>query len=247
MITTKSDKQIELMRRAGEITGNTLKLLETKVKPGITTLELDKIAEDYIRSQNAIPAFKGYGGFPSTICASVNDVVVHGIPNNVPLKEGDIISVDVGAKYRGFHGDAARTFAVGKISSKKQRLIDVTKECFFEGIKNLKAGSKVGDISARVQKHAESHGYSVVRELVGHGIGKELHEDPAIPNFGKAGTAETLKSGNTICIEPMINMGKRGVFIEEDGWTCRTRDRKISCHYENTILIKEDGVEILTI
>lgn len=248
MVILKTEKQIELMKIACKIVKETLDLVEKYIKPGVTTLELDKIAEDFIRSKGAIPSCKGYYGFPASICASVNDVVVHGIPSsNVVLKEGDIISIDLCAFIRGFHGDAARTFAVGKISAEKQKLIDVTKQCFFEGVKAIKIGGTTGDIGHAVQTYAESCGFSVVREMIGHGIGKDMHEDPEVPNYGKQGCGEKIKEGMVICIEPMINMGRKDVVIESDGWTCRTRDRKPSAHYENTVAITKNGIEILTL
>lgn len=248
MIILKTDKQIEFMRQANQIVKETLDLMERIIRPGISTKELDEIAEDFIRSKGAIPNFKGEGDYPATICASPNDVIVHGIPSPyVILKEGDIISIDCGCYFRGYNGDAARTFPVGKISAEKQKLIDVTKQCFFEGIKDLKVGDRIGDIGARVQAYAESNGFSVVREMVGHGIGKQLHEDPEVPNYGKAGTGPKIQSGLCIAIEPMINMGRKDITIDDDGWTCRTRDRKPSAHYENTIAITDKGVEILTI
>lgn len=248
MVILKTEKQIELMKSACKIVKETLDLVEKYIKPGVTTLELDKIAEDFIRSKGAIPSCKGYYGFPASICASVNDVVVHGIPSsNVVLKEGDIISIDLCAFIRGFHGDAARTFAVGKISAEKQKLIDVTKQCFFEGVKAIKIGGTIGDIGHAVQTYAEGCGFSVVREMIGHGIGKDMHEDPEVPNYGKQGCGEKIKEGMVICIEPMINMGRKDVVIESDGWTCRTRDRKPSAHYENTVAITKNGIEILTL
>lgn len=244
MITVKSNKQIELMRVAGSIVAETLELLEFYAKPGISTKALDKIAHDYIINRGAKPSFLHYQGFPGTICASVDDVIVHGFPSDTPLEEGQILSIDCGASFKGFHGDAARTVAIGKISPEKQKLIDVTRECFFEGIKDLKEGSRLGDIGYRVQNHAEKHGYGVVRELVGHGIGSHLHEDPNVPNYGTAGTGMKLRAGNTIAIEPMINMGSREVKL--NGWDHRTRDGLPSAHYENTVLITETGCEILT-
>ena len=246
MIILKTEKQIELIRQSCKIVKETLDLMGERVAPGVTTSELDAIAEEFIRSKGAVPSFKGYGGFPSTICASPNEQVVHGIPNNEPLKEGDIISIDVGAYKRGYHGDAARTFAVGNITDKKQKLINVTRESFFEGIKDLKIGDHIGDIGARVQQHAEKHGYGVVRELIGHGVGANLHEDPQVPNFGKAGSGELIEEGLVIAIEPMINMGTKNVIFKRDGWTCVTADSKPSAHYENTIVITKEGVEILT-
>lgn len=247
MIYIKTAHEIELMREAGRITRETLLLLEKAIKPGVTTKQLDSLAYDFIKMNDAKPSFLHYGGFPATICASVNNKVVHGIPNDEPLKEGDIISIDVGACYKGYHGDSARTFPVGKISSENQKLIDVTKQSFFEGIKNLKEGSFVGDISSSVQRYVEKHGFSVVRDLVGHGVGKHLHEDPSVPNYGFAGLGPRLSANMVIAIEPMVNIGTPHViFNKKDGWTVTTADGKNSAHYENTVLIKEDGVEILT-
>lgn len=248
MIKIKSQEEIELMRIACRITGDTLKVVENSIKAGVSTKELDEIAFNYIKSQGATPSFKNYCGFPASICASVNDTIVHGIPSkNIILKEGDIISIDVGAKYKGYNGDAARTFPVGKIDSKTKKLIKITEQSFFEGIKGLKSGSFVGDISHRVQNHVEKNGFSVVRELVGHGVGKNLHEDPNVPNFGRAGSGPRLIANMIIAIEPMVNMGDRNVVFLPDGWTCKTRDGLPSAHYENTVLITEDGVEILTL
>lgn len=248
MINLKTDKQIELMKQACKIVKETLDLVEKHIKPGVSTKQLDEIAEDFIRSKGAIPSCKGYCGYPASICASVNDVVVHGIPSeSIVLKEGDIVSIDLCAYIRGFHGDAARTFAVGKISAEKQKLIDVTKQCFYEGLNAVKIGGTIGDIGNAVQTYAESHGYSVVREMVGHGIGKEMHEDPQVPNYGKAGHGPVIKEGMVICIEPMINMGRKEITIDDDEWTCRTLDGKPSAHYENTIAITKNGIEILTL
>jgi methionyl aminopeptidase len=247
MIKLKNPDQIKKMRLACKVVKETLELMEKNVKPGVTTGELDKIAEDFIRSQGATPGFKGYGGFPNTICASPNEVVVHGIPNDKPLIEGDIISIDVGAFKNSYYGDAARTFAVGKISQEKQKLIDVTKQSFFEAIKDLKVGDYTGDIGYIVQQYAERHGYTVVRELIGHGIGHDLHEDPQVPNFGNKKMGSKIENGLVIAIEPMINLGKKEVVFESDGWTCRTADRKPSAHYENTIAITDKGIEILTL
>ena len=244
MVTVKTNEQIEMMRKAGSIVAETLELIERHVKPGISTITLDKIAHEYIISRGAKPSFLHYHGFPGTICASVDDVIVHGFPSKKILEEGQILSVDCGAIYKGWHGDAARTFAVGKISEEKQKLIDVTKQSFFEGIRDLKEGSRLGDIGSRVQTYAEKFGYGVVRDFVGHGIGRQMHEDPAVPNYGMAGTGMKLKAGNTIAIEPMINMGSPDVKI--NGWDHRTRDGKPSAHYENTVLITETGCEILT-
>lgn len=248
MITVKSKSEIEKMREAGKITGDALKLIEKHIKPGVTTLELDKIAYDFIKKQGATPSFLHYNGFPGSICASPNSWVVHGIPSkDVVLKEGDIISIDMGACKNGYHGDAARTFAVGKISAEAQRLIDVTKQSFFEGIKYATHGAKLGDVSAAIQEYVESHGYSVVRDLVGHGIGKNLHEDPNVPNFGHKGRGVRLAAGMTLAIEPMVNMGEYDVVVLDDDWTVETEDGSLSAHYENTILITKGECEILTL
>lgn len=246
MINLKTKEQIELIKDACKIVADTLNLMEQNIKPGVTTKQLDKLAEDFIRSRGALPSFKGYGGFPGSICASPNEQVVHGFPTDEPLKEGDIISIDVGAYKHGYHGDAARTFAVGKVDKKLEDLIYHTKQSFFEGIKDAKVGDHLGDISHRIQKYAEKNGYSVVRELVGHGVGKELHEDPQVPNFGLPNSGPVLKAGMVLAIEPMINLGKKEVVFEADGWTCRTRDRKPSAHYENTVVVLDSGIEILT-
>lgn len=247
MITIKTESEIDLLREPCAIVRDTLAYVGCKVKPGITTAELDAFAEEYIRSRGAEPSCLGYCGYPASICASVNEEVVHGIPGERHLREGDIISVDLCAYKNGFHGDGARTFAVGKIDEEKQKLIRVTEECFWEAIKNLRAGTPLYDIGAAVQAHAESNGFSVVREFVGHGIGREMHEDPSVPNFGKRGTGIRLKAGMVLCIEPMILAGKREVDVLSDGWTAVTRDKKPAAHYENTVVIREDGVEILTI
>lgn len=248
MITLKTDAEIEKMYEVNQIVKNTLDLIEKHIKPGISTKYLDTLAEDYIRSQNAIPNFKNYNDYPASICASINDVVVHGIPSaNTILKEGDIISIDCGAFKHGFNGDAARTFKVGHVSKEKEKLIDVTRECFFKGIENIKIGDHLGDISSKIQKHAESHGFSVVREMVGHGIGRKLHEDPEVPNYGKAGTGIILKEGMVLAIEPMINLGKKEIYIDYDGWTCRTQDHSPSAHYENTVAFTKNGIRILSL
>ena len=244
MIKIKTDKEIEIMRKAGEITRNTLLEIEKHIKVGVTTRQLDKIAHDYIVSQGARPSFLHYGGFPGSICASRNDVVVHGFPDDQPLKDGDIISIDVGACYRGYHGDSARTFPVGSISQEAQKLIDVTRQSFFEGIKSIKAGSHLGDISSQVQNYVEKHGFGVVRDMVGHGVGKSLHEDPEVPNYGYAGLGVVLKKNMVIAIEPMVTQGDYHISI--NGWDVRTLDGSLSAHYENTIVITDDGVEILT-
>ena len=246
-ITIKSKEQIEKMRVAGRILKETLDLLEQSIFPGQTTLRLNDLAYNYIISKGAKPSFLNYEGFPFTICASLNNQVVHGFCSDVPLKEGDIISIDCGVIWQGMHSDAARTFPVGKISVENQKLINITKQSFFEGIKDIKAGSKLGHISHRIQAYLEQNGYGVVRELVGHGVGENLHEDPAVPNYGKYNSGIVLTEGMTLAIEPMSTLGKRYVYLEDNDWTVTTQDGKPSAHYENTVLITKDGVEILTL
>jgi methionyl aminopeptidase len=222
-------------------------MLEEWIKPGVNSLKLDKLAEEYIRSQGATPSFKGYNGFPATLCISRNEEVVHGIPDrNAFLQDGDIVSVDCGAFLNGFHGDHARTYAVGAVSAEKQRLMDVTRQSLALGIQKAVVGNRLSDIGHAVQQYAESQGYSVVRELVGHGIGQRLHEDPQVPNYGKPGRGIVLKEGLVIAIEPMVNMGKAGVRTLSDGWTIVTRDRKPSAHFEHTVAITKNGPELLT-
>ncbi len=250
--TVKSRQEVELMRESCRIVAEVLRVLRSFVRAGITTKELDKIAEEYIRSHGAEPAFKGYGSdrrnlYPASICASVDDQVVHGIPGNRALKEGEIISVDVGVKKNGFFGDGAWTFAVGQINDEKKNLMKVAEESLYEGIKQARANYHVHDISAAVQQHVENGGFSVVRDLVGHGIGRELHEEPAVPNFGTAGTGIVLKTGMTLAIEPMVNAGTYKVHIDSDGWTVRTADSYPSAHFEHTVLITDNEPEILTL
>ncbi len=248
MITIKSAKQVEKMRLSAKIAKEAVDLIEKAVKPGVSTAYLDKIAHDYIVSKGAKPNFLNYNGFPGSICASVNDEVVHGIPSkHTVLKEGDIISIDMGAVLDGWHSDMARTFGVGKISPEAQRLIDVTRESFFEGLKYLKHGARLGDVSHAIQEYAESHGCGVVRDLVGHGIGQALHEDPNVPNFGKAGHGVKLAAGMTLAIEPMITAGGYKVALLDNDWTVVTDDGSLAAHYENTVLITKDGYEILTL
>lgn len=243
-----TNHQIELMRHSGEIMKQIFIGLRDVIKAGITTKDIDRWVYDFIVSHDCKPSCLNYMGYPASVCTSVNDVVVHGIPSDdVVLQEGDIVSVDICVNYKGVHTDACRTYAVGKISPEAQRLIDVTKQSFFEAIKNLKAGNTVGDIGSTVQAFVEKNGYSVVREMQGHGIGTHIHEDPGIPNFGKAGTGYKLHENMAICIEPMVNMGSRHIVIDRDGWTCRTRDGKWAAHYENTMLVKKDGVELMTL
>ncbi len=248
MITIKTAEQIDLMRESGRLTKNVLDLIGKSIKPGMTTKDLDRIAYDYITKCGATPSFLGYNGYPASICASIDEMVVHGIPSDdVIIKEGQLVSIDVGVIYNGWQGDAARTFAVGKVSPEKEKLLKVTEECFFKAIENLRDGTPLGDIGYKVQTHAESNGFSVVRALVGHGIGRQMHEDPSVPNYGKKGTGIRLKKGMTIAIEPMINAGVYQVDFLSDGWSVVTKDRKPSAHYENTVAITEDGVEILTL
>ena len=246
MITLKNSHEIELMRRAGKITAAARALAGEMVKPGVTTQEINNEVERFIRKEGAIPSFLNYSGYPGSICISVNDEVIHGIPGKRVLNEGDIVSVDVGAYIGGFHGDCAATFACGEISAEAQDLIRVTRESFFEGIKLAKKGHRVQDISAAVQAYVESHGYSIVREYVGHGIGKNLHESPEIPNFGTPGRGVRLLPGMTLAIEPMVNAGGAAIQLLSDGWTVKTRDGKNAAHYENTILITDGEPEILT-
>lgn len=248
MIIIKSSDEIQKIREAGKIVSEALSLAGEAVKDGMTTWELNALIEKVIVSHGARPSFKNYHGFPAASCISTNCIVVHGIPSKkVILREGDIVSVDVGAFLNGYHADAARTFAVGNISAEAQKLIDVTRECFYEGAKMAVEGNRVGDIGFAVQSLAESNGYGVVRELVGHGVGKNLHEEPDVPNFGNQGRGVRLRNGMVIAIEPMINAGTAAVdFDQEDGWTVRTRDRALSAHYENTVAITPDGPIFLT-
>ncbi|SFU30787.1 methionyl aminopeptidase [Porphyromonadaceae bacterium KHP3R9] len=245
-IILKTDEEIELMRHSNRLVGMTLGELSKHIKPGVTTLQLDKIAEEFIRDHGAIPTFLGYGGFPNSICASVNEQVVHGIPNNLPLKEGDIVSIDCGTCLQGYCGDSAYTFCVGEVKAEIRRLLDVTREALYKGIEQACQDKRIGDIASAIQTYCESHGYSVVRELVGHGIGRNMHEAPEVPNYGRRGTGPLLKNGMCIAIEPMINMGSKNVVFENDGWTVRTKDRKPSAHFEHTVAIRNGKAEILS-
>ena len=245
MISIKTEKEIELMRVAGEITAGALDEISKHIRAGITTAELDKIAKEFIIKRGAKPAFLRYNGFPNSICASIDDVVVHGIPNEkTVLTDGQIIGIDVGAKYQGYCGDAARTFVIGNVHADKLKLVEVTKQCFFEAIAELKEGSRLGDIGFAIDRCARKHGFASVTKMGGHGIGKNLHEDPFIPNVGTAGTGVRLSAGMTLAIEPMINMGTSDITVS--GWDVRTSDGLPSAHYENTVLITKNGVEILT-
>lgn len=247
MIHLKSPYEIALMKRSGEVLRDLLLFLGDKIRPGVSTKKLDEFAYDYIKRHNASPSFLGYGGFPSSICASIDEVVVHGIPSHRRLEEGEIIGIDAGLILEGWQSDAARTYSVGEISEEKQKLVDATRESFFEGVKQFKEGARLGDISHAIQEYTESRGYSVVRTMVGHGIGRSMHEDPAVPNYGRAGHGIKLERGLVLAIEPMINMGGFDVEILSDGWTCVTKDRKPSAHYENTVALTENGAEILTL
>ncbi len=248
MIYVKNEKEIDLIRESCKVVKETLQFVESRIKAGMSTKEIDELVERYIRSSGAIPSCLGYGGFPASACVSVNEMVVHGIPDHETiLKDGDIVSVDLCAYKNGFHGDAARTFCIGNVSPEVKQLVDVTKECFFKGIEGLKAGTPLFDIGYKVQKHAESFGYGVIRSYTGHGIGREMHEDPSVPNYGRAGTGIRLKAGTVLCIEPMIAMGNWRVRTLPDGWGAVTIDGKPAAHYENTLVVREDGVELLTL
>lgn len=247
MITIKNERELESMRQACKITAAARALAGEMVRPGVTTKQIDKAVHDYIVKQGAKPSFLHYNGYPASVCISVNDTVIHGIPGSYALQEGDIVSVDVGAYFRGFHGDCAATFPCGKISAEAQRLIDVTRQSFFEGLKFAKQGRRVSDISHAVQAYVESNGYSVVRAFVGHGVGAKLHEEPEVPNFGAAGHGPRLLKGMTLAIEPMVNMGTFEVSVLRDKWTTVTADGKLSAHYENTVLITDGEPEILTV
>lgn len=247
MIYLKTDDEIALMRESNLLVGKTLGEVARWIAPGVTTLRLDQIAEEFIRDNGGIPGFKGYGGFPFTLCISVNENIVHGFPSSYVLREGDIVSVDCGAIVGGYNGDSAYTFPVGEVAPEIMALLKTTKESLYLGIEKAVAGNRIGDISNAVQTYCEARGYSVVRELCGHGIGRKLHEDPEVPNYGRRGCGPLLKKGMCIAIEPMINLGSRNIVIERDGWTTRTRDRNPSAHYEHTVAITENGAaEILS-
>ncbi len=247
MIHLKTDQEIELLRENNLLVSRTLAEVARHIRPGVTTAYLNKVVEDYIRANGATPAFLGYHGYPASACISVNEQVVHGIPSDkVVIKSGDIVSVDIGTSMKGFIGDSAYTFAVGEVSGDVRQLMEVTKEALRRGAAQAKAGNRVGDISAAVQDYVESFGYGVVRELEGHGLGRKMHEDPGVPNYGLRGRGPLLKEGMVICIEPMITMGNRAVVFERDGWTVRTRDRKPAAHYEYAVAIRKNGNDILT-
>lgn len=246
MIHTRSPQEVEKIRRSCRVVAETLQLVADKIRPGVTPMELDTAAEAYIRSQKADPGFKGLYGYPATLCISIEDEVVHGIPDDTPLEEGQIVAIDVGARKEGYYGDHARTFAVGQVDEPRRQLLTRTRECLDLGVQAARAGGNVGDIGYAVQQHAESAGYGVVRELVGHGVGTRLHEEPQIPNFGRPGFGALLREGMCLAIEPMINMGVKDVYTRDDGWTVCTVDGKPSAHFEHTIVITANGPEVLT-
>ena len=247
MITIKNERELESMRQACKITAAARALAGEMVKPGVSTKAIDQAVHDFIVAQGAKPSFLNYNGFPASACISVNDTVIHGIPGGYILKDGDIVSIDVGAFYQGYHGDCAATFACGAISTEAQKLIDVTKQSFFEGLKLATKGRRVQDISHAIQTYVESNGFSIVRSFVGHGIGRKLHEEPEVPNFGNPGRGPRLLPGMTLAIEPMVNVGTYEVSVLKDGWTVKTADGKLSAHYENTVLITDGEPEILTV
>lgn len=242
----KTEDEIELIRVSSLLVGKTLAEIAARIRPGISTLELDKVAHDFIRDHQAYPGFLGYSGFPNSICASVNSAVVHGIPTKDPLKEGDIVSIDIGVLKDGFWGDSAYTFGVGEIKPEVQKLLDVTKESLYVGIEQAVAGKRIGDLGHAIQAHAENSGYGVVRELVGHGVGKDLHEAPEVPNYGKRGQGMVLLPGLVIAIEPMINLGTKNIKQLRDGWTIQTADGKPSAHFEHTVVVRKDKAEVLS-
>ena len=246
MINIKSDWEIELMRKASLIVAETHKYLIPYIKPGITTLELDRIAEDFIRKSGATPSCKNYNGFPATLCISINDEVVHGIPSKRKLVNGDIVSIDVCACYKGYHGDSAWTYKVGEVSNDKSYLMEHTEKALYKGIEQVKPGNRIGDISFAIEKYAKAHNLGVVRELVGHGVGNNLHEDPEVPNYGKAGCGPMLRPGMVIAIEPMLNLGSPNINMLDDDWTIVTEDSSPSAHFEHTVLVTDDGCDILT-
>lgn len=246
MVKPKTEEEIELMRENGILVSKTLAVVGKAVAPGVTTMQLNRLAETFIRDNGAIPSFLGYDGFPAALCMSVNDTVVHGFPSNYVLKEGDIVSVDCGTFYKGYNGDSAYTFPVGEVSADTARLLQTTKESLYRGIAAAVDGARVGDIGHAVQSYCEAAGYSVVRELEGHGIGRQMHENPGVPNYGKAGHGPRLCSGMTICIEPMINAGARNVYLASNGWEVRTADRRNSAHYELTVVVRKGTPELLS-
>ncbi len=247
MIILKTKREIEIMRKAGRLVAQSHELVRKNIKPGVTTKELDRLVEEFLRSQNAIPTFKGYGGFPFSICASVNEEVVHGFPSDRKLLEGDIVSIDIGATFEGYVGDSAKTFYVGEVEDEKRRLVEATKQSFYEGIKFAKTSYRLSDISHAIQQYAESQGFSVVRDYVGHGVGKNMHESPQIPNFGRPGKGPRLQEGMVLAIEPMINAGTYNVKVLGNDWTVVTVDGRPSAHYEHTVAITDGEPELLTV
>jgi methionyl aminopeptidase len=246
MIRYKTDEEIQLIREGAQILGKAHGEVAKRIKPGVKTKELDQVAEEFIRDNGGVPSFKNYHGFPAALCISVNETVVHGFPGAYELKETDVVSVDCGVKYKGFHSDSAYTYPLEKVSTEVLNLLERTYEALYVGVAQAKAGNRVGDISFAVQSYVEQFGYGVVRELVGHGVGKDLHEDPEVPNYGKRGKGVKLEAGMVIAIEPMINLGTKNVVQEKDGWTIRTSDRKPSAHFEHTVAIQKDRTEVLT-
>lgn len=246
MISIKSDREIELLRVAGNIVYQTHQYLKDYIKPGITTKEIDELGEKFIRSKGATPSFKGYEGYPGSICTSINEQVVHGIPGKARLKEGDIITLDIGACYKGYHGDSAWTYAVGKISDDKKYLMEHTEQSLYKGLEQVKPGNRIGDISHAVEEYAVKHNLGVVKELVGHGVGTSVHEDPDVPNYGEKNTGPKLKKGMVIAIEPMLTLGSPDIVMLEDNWTIETEDYSPSAHFEHTVVVTDDGYEILT-
>ncbi|MDD4298430.1 MAG: type I methionyl aminopeptidase [Bacilli bacterium] len=246
MVSIKSKREIELMKKAGHIVYQTHQYLKQYLKPGITTRKLNQLAEDYIISHGATPSFKDFNGYPAAICTSINEEVVHGIPSNYKLKNGDIISIDIGACYKGYHGDSAWSYGIGNISEKQKYLLKHTEEALFEGLRQVKPGNHIGDIGYAIEQYALKHNLGVIRELIGHGVGNSIHEDPDVPNYGKQHTGLMLKEGMTIAIEPMLNLGTREVVMLDDDWTIVTKDGKPSAHFEHTVLVTKDGYLILT-
>jgi methionyl aminopeptidase len=246
MIYIKTDEEIEIQRHSSLLVGKTLAEVAKYIKPGVKTITLDKIAEEFIRDHGAVPGFKGYGGFPATLCISVNDAVVHGIPDDTELKDGDIVSLDCGTIWEGFYGDSAYTFPVGEVKEEVLLLLERTKQSLYLGIENAVAGKRIGDIGHAIQSYVEGFGYSVVRDLVGHGVGRNLHEEPEVPNYGRRGTGHKLKAGMCIAIEPMVNLGVKEVYQEPDGWTIRTADGKPSAHFEHDVAIRHGKADILS-
>lgn len=246
MITIKSERELDLMRHAGLLVSKMHQYIKPYIKAGITTKELDKLCENFIIKNDGVPSCKGYEGFPTALCTSVNDTVVHGIPDNYKLKDGDIITIDVVIGYKGYQGDAAWTYAVGEIDDDKKYLMEHTEKALYEGLKQVKPGNRIGDIAAAVQEYADSHNLGIVHELCGHGIGKDMHEDPEVPNFGTKNTGPRLKPGMVICIEPMLTFGERYVYQLDDGWTVKTEDGEPAAHYEHTVLVTDEGYEVFT-